>query len=365
MNQKVYIAMLLFCCSLPVRAEDTPLDGPDEVPSEAQATAAIEDEKKAIDPVLLTEVLNIGLRMDPGFAVGSPVQQGFTLNSARVSLFGEMGLFDYRFSLGQTREFSGALLPQMTPVEAYLQASLLGASGPDRLPAVEGQIGMFTPTFHPLWSPDLSDVDVIDYSLVHREILLGRDLGAEVRFSAHAQSLVVGAGTFNGSGITAINSNNTKVFTGFVRKKWGEEGNAVQGALGFSGYLLLQSTPGSINHKSNSIQMLYGELALFHSQLKLMGEFYNGTFEDSTRLVDVFGGAVTAWIRFNDGIRLFTRFETLSAAPVGGGLGIRHLVMGPIFDLSEHIKLFAHFDYSSYSNQASETQLLVRFRLNL
>lgn len=310
-----------------------------------------------------TELLNVGIRLDPGLTVGSPIQQGFLLNSARLTLFGTSDRFDYRLSLGQTREFSGALIPQMTPVEAYIRANAWREPGEFDEYRLQATFGMFTPSFHPYWSPDLSDIDVNDYSVAHRAVFIGRDLGAELKYQNRAAGFSGGIGAFNGSGITTINSNNTKAFTAFARTEWGRPGSSI--AFGLSGYWLGQSSRGGVNFKSNTLALGYTEINILDSRLKFVMEYFGGVFEDSTRRLNISGGAVWSWFELWEGTRLFARVESLSSSPIGNSLGFDHLVVGPIFDLSRTLKLYTHFDTLKYEDGTSQSQVLFRLRLNL
>lgn len=336
--------------------DDSTAGEPTPVTSRAQDVLKTDDNA-------ISDLINVGLRIDPGLIIGSPIQQGFVINSVRLTLFGTSDRFDYRLSLGQTREFAAALIPQMTAVEAYVRGNAFKEPGEFDEYRLQAKIGMFTPSFHPYWSPDLSDVDINDYSLAHRDVLIGRDLGAELKYQNKEVGFSGGFGAFNGSGITTINSNNTKAFTVFLRQQMGTSQSNV--AIGLSGYWLGQSTRGGVNFKSNALGMGYTELSLFDSRLKVVIEYFGGTFEDSTRRMTVSGGALWGWFQLFEGARLFARIETLSGSPVGNSLGFDHLVMGPIFDLNRSLKLFTHFETVKYEDGNTENQMIFRLRLNL
>lgn len=360
------ILLLVLGLAGEVRAEDEIVDSPEPktlnlYDASVPPVTNVQPPEDVLEPATnVLQLLKIGVRIDPGLSLGSPTQQGFALNSVRLSLSGDLNeTFDYRLSFGQTREFSSALIPQITPVEAYLTAK---SPRFGILPALKARVGLFTPSFHPLWSPDLSDLDIIDYSAAHRDLFIGRDLGLEAAFSSSSTGFTLGGGIFNGIGPTTINSNSTKAFLGFVRQQWGKESYF---ALGASGYWLGQSAIGSINYKANSMGLVYFDVNLARPGVRLVGEMLYGTFEDSTRTTRPSGGGVTAWAKIIEGIRLYLRYSEISSSPVGSGLGRQQWLGGPVFDLAPEIKLFAHYEVLRYSDRSIENQFLLRFRLNL
>lgn len=225
---------------------------------------------------------SFSLRMDSMFAAASAINQGFSLPSIRLSLFGSVDShLKYRLSLGQTREFSSVLLPQIMPVEAYLEFIPFHEKAGDS-PMLRWKAGMFTPTLNPWWSPDLSDLDLPDYNRIHQSVFLSRDLGSEIIFHPFTDLVTLSAGYFNGSGIFGQNSNNSRTLIGYAEFRlpfdddWGLfAGGNVQ--------RLEQSDSTSVNFKWSLMFHAFVGIESKAIKARLTAEVIYGQFLDLTR----------------------------------------------------------------------------------
>ena len=337
-------------------------------PMNAQAPAPVDPEDLgAATPAVADEpedersVLGFGARIDLAFQGGDPAEQGFSLPSVRLTAFGHAAsFFGYRLSLGQTREFSTVALPQILPVEAYFHVDS-DQHGRGRLPTLRLTAGLFTPTLSPWWTPDLSALDVPDYALVHREVFIGRDLGAEVETEIFPDRLHVAVGVFNGIGPIATNSNNSRAYTGFVRG--GVPVGELAVLVGAGGYLLSQSAPGNINFRK-----AWGGSAFlgieWRSRGALLGvEVVGGDFEDNLRTVLARGAAALAFSPEFWSMRLFTRYESLSPAP-STGKALRRFQIGPVYHPYPPLKAFFIFQIED-SNDGRIQSGMLRVRLDV
>lgn len=308
------------------------------------------------------QLLLVGLRLDAAYSGGGSVSQGFSIPSVRLTAWGQAGdLISYRFSLGQTREFSSVLLPQIMPVEAFIDFNSATAMDWDPKSRLTLRLGLFTPTFNPWWSPDLADIPmpIPDYQETHRALFLARDIGAEVQFEPIAQRLMFHVGLFNGSGIFSLNTNNSKAFTAGVR------GNILFGpvkwTLGFSAMLHEQADPTSVNFRSDVVGNLFTSLELPGSDWRLTGEVFGGELNDSVRTAYPWGAAGTLFVPVVSGVRLFTRAEALRSSGIGNGF-VRNAQIGPILEL--HKAAHAYLFYQ-YLDQGGSIENLGWLRLRL
>lgn len=288
-------------------------------------------------------LIALSARLDTNFLAGNGVVQGFSLPSVRVSVQGDVSPYvSYRVSAGQTREFATALLPVLTPVEGYIDLSTA-----DRREAVSRatvRAGMFTPTFNPWWTPDLSGVDAPDYHESHRAIFLSRDLGAEAAWKAGDRSIELGAGAFNGIGIFGQNTNNSRAFTGHL-----SVGTKLFGAdvrIGGAAYGRFQASLGNVNYRRQIIGN--GWVSLTHSGWELYLDVFGGQYDDSVRSLLPFGGSAVVLMPLTAMIRLFGRAEWLERNPSGNGGRFSRFQVGPWIVVGEHLQ-----GWLTYSNQVT------------
>lgn len=313
---------------------------------------------------IVREVLTFGLRFDTSFSAGSPAQQGFFIPSSRLSAYGVLSDWvSYRFSVGQTREFSTVLLPQLLPVEAFLNLSDFSREQGEADPMLSWKVGLFTPSFHPNWTKDLSDLDLPDYGESHKALFMARDIGTELSYEFSPRGMKLGIGAFNGNGIVSMNSNNSKAFTAFVQN------SAMVGefrlTLLASGYALFQSSRGSINYRSRMVGMV--SLLTEWEPLNLSAnlDFFGGTFEDSMRSLNPSGWAASVSVGIEPWMRVWGRVEILSNPPESATNPTQHFQIGPELLLGENFKLFAYYDYLNFELLGAENSFQVRLRLNL
>lgn len=303
-------------------------------------------------------LLTVGARFDTAFILGGAVSQGFSLPSVRLTAFGDAAKWiHYRLSLGQTREFSSALLPQITPVEAYVD---LGAERVLNENGLRWRLGMFTPTLNPWWSPDLSDLAIPDYNESHRRIFLSRDLGTELAIGV-ARDLTLFAGAFNGNGIVGLNTNNARAFTAGVRfdfdwARW-------KFSTMLSGFTSYQASLGSVNYKNDAV----GDLSLMvkHEDwgVTVGADFMVGNFRSYLTSNNPLGGSFFTEISLSQGVRLFARAEVLSRVPTTN-YTLNHFQLGPEVTLGQYIRAYFLYDYL-YAGTSAENTFLGRVRLSL
>jgi hypothetical protein len=288
-------------------------------------------------------LLLVGLRMDAAYTGGGLSTQGFSIPSVRLTAWGQAGdLIGYRLSLGQTREFSTALLPQILPVEAYIDfnsASMLDWNPRSKLLV---RLGLFTPSFNPWWSPDLADIPVPDYQSSHSLLFINRDIGAELVVEPIAGRIQFFAGMFNGSGIVGSNTNNAKAFTAGIRGAIPI--GATKLTLGASAYLREQADSGSVNYRADSIVNLYTALEVPGTAFRVNGEVFAGTLNDSTRSSNPLGGALTLQVPVFRGFRIFTRAELVRGTGTGNGW-LRNAQMGPVMELQKGATAYLFYQY--------------------
>lgn len=306
-------------------------------------------------------LLLFGVRMDAAYNGGGVVAQGFSIPSVRLTAWGNAGdLISYRLSLGQTREFSSVLLPQILPVEAYIDLNSASALDWDSQSRLTFRMGLFTPTFNPWWTPDLADLPLPDYNETHRALFLSRDMGAEAIFEPIANHLSFHVGFFNGSGIFSLNTNNSKAFTAGVRGMFSVGSSKVQ--IGLSALSRQQADPTSVNFRSDIVTNLYASIE-HPTGIKLSAEAYSGELNDSVRTAYPFGGAAILQLPVYRGIRLFTKAEILRNSGSGTGF-IRNGQIGPVFELHKAVNAYVFYQY--FDNGTSvENMGWLRIRLVL
>ncbi len=290
-----------------------------------------------------SNLLLLGLRLDTAYNAGATPAQGFSIPSVRLTVWGDVGKFaSYRLSLGQTREFSSVLLPQIVPVEAFVDLNSSSEVETSSSPRIRFRTGLFTPTFNPWWTPDLSSLAIPDYGEMHRSFLVGRDMGAELLFDPFRERLSFFAGYFNGTGILGFNTNNAKAFTAGVRTAFELGGGTLQ--FGLSAMARLQADPSSVNFRSDLVGNFY--LCFDHpdSGFQLGAELLSAELNDSVRTAYPFGGAVILQLPVFEGVRLFTRGEVLKGSGTGNGL-IRNAQVGPVLDLHKALQAYVFYQY--------------------
>lgn len=303
-------------------------------------------------------LIQVGGRIDAAFSSNTPVAQGFSLPSLRLNADGSVGHhLEYGLALGQTREFSSAMLPQMLPVDAFM---VLKTESNDDFGSLRLKVGMFNPMLNPWWTPDLADVPLPDYHAVHKTLLLDNDLGVEVSFQPMAQRLEIFAGAFNGNGVFSVNTNNSRAFTGGLRVHFPVGGARL--GLGFSAYGLTQASSGSVNFKSNSLADIYVSLEAGRFLLGL--DLLTGGFEDSTRRVASFGGAGFLHVPLFQGVGVFSRLEGLRNSPIGGGF-LTQLQIGPQIGIDKAFQSFLFYEVQNSSASGHISSAQVRLRLSI
>lgn len=309
------------------------------------------------------KLLTVGVRVDTSFTGGGAIQQGFSIPSVRLSAFGEAGKnVDYRLSLGQTREFSTALMPQLLPTEAYIDL----ATNPPREGAERDgadlrlRTGMMAPLFNPWWTADLGDLKMIDYHETHKAIFVSRELGAELAFRPLGENLTLAVGVFNGSGIVSQNTNNAKAMSAHIHAIIPL--GSVKLGIGNGSYYSEQSTPGSINYKKSWISDFFLYLEITSIKALVAVDAFASHFEDPTRAMSPNGSAVMAIVPLASWISAFGRLESASDSFLNGK--IQNLELGPMLELSDYVKAF--FMYQALTaNASSERSVQVRLRLTI
>lgn len=303
-------------------------------------------------------ILTVGARLDTAASIASPTYQGFSIPSVRLTAFGHtIPQVGYRLSLGQTREYSSVLLPQILPVEAYIDLFPNRVAVEDE--AVGFRIGMFTPLFNPWWTPDLSDIPFPDYQITHSALFISRDIGAEMTLPLLPEQLKLSLGIVNGNGIFGLNTNSSKAVTAQVVATFPIENSKIK--LGWGGYTLKQATSGSVNYKSNWVSNFF---ASFESATVLLsGEAFFGSFTDSTRAVAPSGTAGALRVILLESFFVFIRVESL-VNPPSGASPLNRIQAGPILTIGESLSVYGFFNHwrVGSSNQRSGE---LRFRLTI
>lgn len=356
------LTAIYFLCAGVAFAKNTELadnDVPDGQVEVATPAPAPIPESPSTKP---RELLNFGLRIDSSLSEGGPTDQGFSIPSVRLTGFGDVtDNLNYRLSLGQTREFSSAQLPQILPVEAYVDFISAKKTDIDSS-RLDWKGGMFTPSFNPWWTPDLSDIEMPDYLDTHRALFLSRDIGTELSYEFRPEGFKIGAGAFNGDGIVALNTNNSIAFTGFARElvHLAEE---VTMEVGVSAYTLHQSSSGSINYKEDWAGDLYVDFNVTSIGLHVMGEGFLGNFQDSISNYNSQGGSLSVSLSLLEWLKVFGRFETLNEDPSNQGAYLNHFQIGPILKLDEAFKIYSFYEYYDHGDGNIENSFQIRARL--
>jgi hypothetical protein len=330
-----------------------PQDAEQSPPSESATptTTDIKESEAAAVPPLIT----LGARIDALFSEGLPTQQGFSIPSVRLSADGEVSkTIDYHLWFGETREFSTALLPQIMPVEAAIEW----------LPFARftWRVGMFTPFFDPWWTPDLSDLEIPDYSLVQSAVLLSRDIGTEMVYEIIPRYLTASIGAFNGNGILSLNTNSSRAFTASLRSSFNIVPEFIV-SVGASAYTLSQSTLGAVNYRSTSIADCFMTLEFPALGFEVTGEVLGGAYQDSMNSTSPFGGVVLAFLDLTPSIKMFARGEVLNGNPNGDAYPLRQLQVGPIIKLDKALSAYIFYDYLEPGDGSSVSSGEIRLRL--
>ncbi|MCB0405485.1 MAG: hypothetical protein KDD51_11925 [Bdellovibrionales bacterium] len=307
------------------------------------------------------EQLAVSARFDLAFLTGNSVTQGFSLPSLRLSIYGDVtSILSYRVSMGQTREFTSALLPQLIPVEAYMDLGSTDTRSKESRFSI--RVGMFTPSQNPFWTPDLSDLPVPSYGRTHRELYLFRDLGAELRYESGSRNFEASVAAVNGIGIFSQNTNNSKAGAVYLKGRvpFGEWGFYA----GVGGMGLLQSVSGNVNYKRNwAITGFVGVRSRFGI---VQGEYSVGEFETSSTYRNPAGGALIALARLSEQVKFFLRYEQLVNPPTGGSGTLKAFQIGPVLELHETLTLFGTYTQTQEADGSALTHSgEVRFRLNI
>ncbi|MCB0416135.1 MAG: hypothetical protein H6617_06545 [Bdellovibrionaceae bacterium] len=344
-----------------VPAPETKKETAKGAPAEVRPDTELDELANSLLDDVEREQLAVSARFDLAFLTGNSVTQGFSLPSLRVSIYGDVtSILSYRVSVGQTREFTSALLPQLIPVEAYMD---LGSSDTrSKESRFSIRVGMFTPSQNPFWTPDLSDLPLPSYNRTHRELYLFRDLGAELRYESASRNIEASVAAVNGIGIFAQNTNNSKAGALYLKGRipFGEW-NFYAGAGGMG---LLQSVSGNVNYKRNWV--LTGFIGVTSRFGILQGEYSVGEFETSTTYRNPTGGALMAFARISDQLKMFVRYENLVNPPTGGSGTLKVFQVGPVLELHETLTLFGTYTQTQESDGSALTHAgEVRFRLNV
>ena len=304
-----------------------------------------------------SSVLTVGARIDVGFSAGTEVYQGFTIPAIRLNALGAYGKYvEYGLSLGQTREFSTALLPQLLPVDAYVT---LKAPAND-YGTIRCTVGMFNPMENPWWTPDLAVVPLPDYHATHRMVLLDNDVGMELSYQPMDGMVKITVGYFNGNGIFNLNTNNAKAFTGslVIRGDWGN--SKVQ--LGFGTHRMEQAVLGNVNFKSS---WAFDAFASIESGPLLLGvDSFVAGIQDSFRSLSPRGSAGFLHFAFFHGLGLFGRVEAMIQSPVNGG-SLTTWQVGPKWQLGSLFQGYFLYEYYRLMGAEPISSGQVRLRVSL
>jgi hypothetical protein len=347
--------------SSPVFADDAPETETESKSAVSERTTVPPEatsEKKESSP---TDTLGFNLRIDTSYSGGGSVYQGFSVPSVRLSGFGNIGRhLNYRLSLGQTKEFSTASLAQILPVEAYIVFNVNPIES-DSSSNLRFKAGLFSPTFNPIWTPDLSYLNIPDFNETHRALFLSREAGAELIYEPFKKWLEVGAGAFNGTGIFAQNTNNAKAFTVFL--KLNVQMQSWLFSIGTGDYILKQATEGSVNYKSAWVSDVFLTVEVPSLKAQLTLDAFTSQFEDSVRGINPVGGSALINFGINKWLGFFGRYEYATKSPVLGGC-IRQLQIGPEIYFDDNVKSFITYSHQEVGG-AEDRTLMVRLRLNI
>ena len=309
-----------------------------------------------------TQTLGMSLRVDGAYSGGGAVYQGFSIPSIRISGFGDVGKYlNYRLSLGQTREFSTATLPQLLPVEAYVVFNVRPEDG-DSVSNLKFKAGLFSPSFNPLWSPDLTDVNMPDFNETHRALFLSREAGAEIIYEPFKKYLELALGAFNGTGVFAQNTNNSKAFTAYLKISVPIGSDCIF-SLGTGNYILKQSNEGSVNYKSVRVSDGFAGIEILSVKTKLMIDAFTSQFDDSVKGINPMGGSIVFNLGLGRYFGLFAKYEFATKSPVLSGK-IRQLQAGPELYFDENVKAFVTYAELE-AGGTTDRSMMIRLRLSI
>ncbi len=315
------------------------------------------------DDTAAAQLLVVGLRTDIGFSAGRPIDQGFSLPGLRLNVSGEIARYvDYRLSLAPSREFSSVLIPQVLPVDAWVQFRDAGRNSWKSEATILWKAGMFAPTLSPFFSSDLADLPIPDYARTHQATLLFRELGTEITYRPVPGLIDISLGLFNGSGIVALNTNNAKAFTGSVVFHWGLTSTSTLN-FGVSGYSSRQSDPGSVNYISNNVGHVFASLAIGEGSM-LEFDVVSGRLVDSSRGVAALGVTGTAYIGLTEWFKGYFRAEALRYSPAIEAK-VNRVQAGPVFDPFRGVRVFSYLEHLDDGAGASENAIQILVRLTL
>ena len=339
-----------------------PLDSPVEKSGDTREGKAVNSSSaKTVESLSPTHSMGFNIRIDGGYSGGGAVSQGFSIPSIRLSGYGTAGKYlDYRLSLGQTREFSTASLAQVLPVEAYVifNVNEIENRGDSNL---KFKAGLFSPTFNPLWTPDLSYLNIPDFNETHRALFLSREAGAELSWEGFRQRLEVSVGAFNGTGVFAENTNNAKAFTGYLKVNFPFESWKI--SLGTGNYVLKQAAKGSVNYKSTWVTDGFMVIEIPEWKSQLVVDAFSSQFEDSVRSISPKGGSVVLNLGLGKWLGVFGRYEYSTQSPLLSG-ELRQVQFGPEIYFDDSVKGF--FTYTQLDSGGSqEKSFAVRMRLSM
>jgi len=308
-----------------------------------------------------TNTIGFNLRIDGSYSGGGAVSQGFSIPSIRLSGFGTVGKYlDYRLSLGQTKEFSTAGLAQVLPVEAYVVFNV-NSMGERESSNLKFKAGLFSPAFNPIWTPDLSYLNLPDFNATHRTLFLSREAGGELTLEAFHRWLEISVGAFNGTGVFAENTNNAKAFTAYARlnipfQSWNL-------SLGTGNSIVRQSTEGSVNYKSSWVTDVFFTLDIPNWRTQFAIDGFSSQFDDSVRGLSPKGGSAVINLGFGSWFGVFARYEYSTKAPLLLR-EIRQLQIGPEIYFDENVKAFVTYTEVKTSGD-DDKMITARFRLSL
>jgi hypothetical protein len=281
-----------------------------------------------------TKAINTHVRFDGNFFTGSGGVEGFSLPSYRLSLFGVVSPhIRYRMSLGQAREFSSVLLPQVVPVEAFA----VFAAGNRKKNHATITAGLFAPSLVPWWTPDLSDLPIPEYASVHRAMLLGRELGTELTVAVVPGSVEASVAFVNGTGIFGSQSGATRAVTGMVRAAFGTP--AIRVMLGAGGYYLTVGTLGTSQFRQQTVVDAFLQLRVPRLGVMLGADAIFGQYVDAFRKLAPSGGNVFLLANVASWADGFGRYEFLDRW-WGDRPSFRRVEVGPVFRLDAGVRLF-------------------------
>jgi len=312
---------------------------------EKEATALLQQTASMARSASTYNLLTVGARIDINYLAGDPVFQGFSLPSVRLEAAGEVdNRLAYVLAIGQTREFGSVLLPQLIPVEAYVDFTFVGERNNDALARLAVRVGMYTPFFNPWWSPDIGETFLPDYNETHKRFFVSRDQGAQLVYTSPDGLFEAASGFFNGNGIFSQNTNSAKTFNGYLRGHFYLLDSDISIGAGYIN--VAQSSKGSVNFKRNWI--VDGFIDIQTSWLHLMGDVFYADFRSNNSTDEPFSISVAMLLHLYDSMSFFVRYESLSEQ-AGGSTNIKHYQVGPYFQIQEHLQvylLYTHLDES-------------------